>query len=104
MFHAVGDHAGGPPPGRRRCRRWSASHRADDLRGARWHSRARPVGAAIGAVSIGTPHCSVREFGQLAAWSKAAARVPFYVNTDATILAQAEREERRRQAQPASPW
>ena len=39
----------------------------DDLREARDGLSTVPVGAAIGAVSIGTPHCSVREFAQLAA-------------------------------------
>ena len=65
----------------------------DDLREARDGLSTVPVGAAIGAVSIGTPHCSVREFAQLAALVEGRRMaVPFYVNTGRDVLAQAERE------------
>ena len=65
----------------------------DDLRAARDALSTVPVGAAIGAVSIGTPHCSVHEFAQLAALVDGRRMaVPFYVNTGRDVLAQAERE------------
>ena len=64
-----------------------------DLREARDALSTVPVGAAIGAVSIGTPHCSVREFALLAALVDGRRMaVPFYVNTGRDVLAQAERE------------
>lgn len=45
----------------------------------------------LGAVSMGTPHASLREIEQLAALvSGRRARVPFYVNTGRDVLADAE--------------
>jgi hypothetical protein len=46
----------------------------------------------LGAVSVGTPHASLREIGRLAALvSGRHARVPFYVNTGRDVLADAEK-------------
>jgi len=63
----------------------------EDLRRARDELSTVEPGAAIGAVSVGTPHCSTTEFTQLAAL--VAGRrfaVPFYVNTGRDVLAEAE--------------
>jgi len=46
----------------------------------------------LGAVSVGTPHASLREIERLAAFvSGRRARVPFYVNTGRDVLADAEK-------------
>jgi predicted aconitase len=62
-----------------------------DLRAARDELSTIGTGAAIGAVSVGTPHCSVAEFEGLAKLADGRRfAVPFYVNTGRDILAEAE--------------
>jgi predicted aconitase len=95
MFHAVGitpeastlDVAtGGLPP------QIDVTLTAEDLRNAVDELGSVAPGAAIGAVSVGTPHCSVAEFERLGALVGGdALRVPFYVNTGRDVLAEAGR-------------
>jgi predicted aconitase len=59
-----------------------------DLRAARDELSRVPVGAEIGAVSVGTPHASEAELRRLAGlFTEARPRVPFYVNTGRAQLA-----------------
>ena len=59
-----------------------------DLRAALDRLSPVPVGAEIGAVSVGTPHASVLELGRLADLVRAdPPRVPLYVNTGRDQLA-----------------
>jgi predicted aconitase len=59
-----------------------------DLRAAHDELSRVPVGAEIGAVSVGTPHASEAELRRLAGLvSEARPRVPFYVNTGRAQLA-----------------
>jgi predicted aconitase len=59
-----------------------------DLRAARDELSHVPVGAEIGAVSVGTPHASEAELRRLAGLvAEARPRVPFYVNTGRAQLA-----------------
>jgi predicted aconitase len=83
LFHAIGVTPEAP------TREAVASHgireqavtRAD-LRAARDELSGVPVGAEIGAVSVGTPHASEEQLGRLAALvQESRPRVPFYVNT-----------------------
>jgi predicted aconitase len=61
-----------------------------DLRAALERLSPVPVGAEIGAVSVGTPHASVAELGRLADLVRAdRPRVPLYVNTGRDQLAAA---------------
>jgi predicted aconitase len=61
---------------------------AADLRAARDELSSVPDGAAIGAVSVGTPHASEEELRRLAAMVRGERpRVPFYVNTGRAQLA-----------------
>jgi predicted aconitase len=65
---------------------------ADDLRTARNDLGTVPPGAPLGAVSVGTPHCSLAELEHLAALVDGLTMVvPFYVNTGRDVLAEAER-------------
>jgi predicted aconitase len=49
------------------------------------------AGAAIGSVSIGTPHCSLDELRRLASLVEGVGlRAPLYVNTGRDVLADAE--------------
>jgi predicted aconitase len=58
-----------------------------DLRAARDELSRVPVGAEIGAVSVGTPHASEEQLRRLAGLvADARPRVPFYVNTGRTQL------------------
>ncbi len=64
-----------------------------DLRAARDELSTIGPGVAIGAVSVGTPHCSLAEFRRLAELAEGSRfAVPFYVNTGRDVLAQAELE------------
>jgi predicted aconitase len=59
-----------------------------DLRAARDELSRVPVGAEIGAVSVGTPHASEEQLRRLAALVlESPPRVPFYVNTARAQLA-----------------
>jgi predicted aconitase len=59
-----------------------------DLRAARDEMSRVPVGAEIGAVSVGTPHASEAELRRLAGLvAEVRPRVPFYVNTGRAQLA-----------------
>ena len=59
-----------------------------DLRAARDELSPVPVGAEIGAVSVGTPHASEAELRRLAALVDGSRpRIPFYVNTSRAQLA-----------------
>jgi hypothetical protein len=59
-----------------------------DLRAARDELSSVPVGAEIGAVSVGTPHASEAELRRLAELVRGdRPRVPFYVNTGRAQLA-----------------
>jgi predicted aconitase len=61
-----------------------------DLRAARDELSPVPIGAEIGAVSVGTPHASEAELRRLAALvNESRPRVPFYVNTSRAQLAAA---------------
>ena len=63
-----------------------------DVRAARDALSTVSVGAAIGAVSVGTPHCSVEGFERLASLAQGRRfSVPFYVNTGRAVLQIAER-------------
>jgi predicted aconitase len=62
-----------------------------DLRAARDSLSTVGVGAAIGAVSVGTPHLSVAGFERLASLADGQRfAVPFYVNTGRDVLRAAE--------------
>jgi predicted aconitase len=66
--------------------------RTHDLRVARDALSTVGTGAAIGAVSIGTPHCSLAQFDELASLADGRTfTVPFYVNTGRDVLAEVER-------------
>jgi predicted aconitase len=63
------------------------------LRAARDELSTVKVGAAIGSVSLGTPHCSLAELRRLAgSIGDARLAVPCYVNTGRDVLAAADRE------------
>jgi predicted aconitase len=65
----------------------------DDLRAARDALSTVGVGAAVEAVSIGTPHHSSREFARLAAMVDGRSMaVPFYVNVGRDVLGEAEQD------------
>jgi predicted aconitase len=65
---------------------------AGELRAARDALSTVGTGAAIGAVSIGTPHCSLAQFDELAALADGRTfTVPFYMNTGRDVLAEVER-------------
>ncbi len=65
---------------------------AADVRAARDELSTVEAGAAIGAVSVGTPHCSVGGFERLASLADGRRfSVPFYVNTGRGVLQIAER-------------
>ena len=95
MFHAVGitpeaptlaDATGGSPP------QIDVTLGADDLRAARDELGSVAPGAPLGAVSVGTPHCSLAELERLASLTDGLAMdVPFYANTGRDVLAEAER-------------
>jgi predicted aconitase len=62
----------------------------EDLRAARDELSTVEVGAAVGSVSLGTPHCSVAELRRLAELVEGRRlAVPCYVNTGRDVLAQA---------------
>jgi predicted aconitase len=95
MFHAVGitpeaptlaEATGGSPP------QIDVTLSADDLRTARDELGTVPPDAPLGAVSVGTPHCSLAELERLASLVDGLAMgVPFYVNTGRDVLSEAER-------------
>lgn len=63
-----------------------------ELRGARDELSTVAVGAPIGAVSVGTPHCSQAELQRIASMAaEVRFRVPFYVSAGRDVLADAER-------------
>jgi predicted aconitase len=62
----------------------------EDLRAARDELSTVEVGAAVGSVSLGTPHCSVAELRRLAELVEGRRlAVPCYVNTGRDVLAEA---------------
>ncbi len=95
MFHAIGitpeaptllDATGGLPP------QIDVTLRAEDLRVALDDLGSVAPDAPIGAVSVGTPHCSLAELERLAdLLGDHAPRVPFYVNAGRDGLAEAGR-------------
>ena len=94
MFHAVGVTPEAPTleAAHRRARRPTLEvddRRSRDLRAARDELSTVEVGAAVGSVSLGTPHCSAAELGasrELVA-AGAGSRCPCYVNTGRDVLA-----------------
>ncbi len=93
MFHAVGITPEAPTLGAATgglAPQIDASLVAEDLRGARDALGSVPAGAAIGSVSVGTPHCSVAELEHLAGLLRGSApKIPFFVNTGRDVLAAA---------------
>ena len=95
MFHAVGitpeaptlaEATGGSAP------QIDLTLSAEDLRVARDELGNVPPGAPLGAVSVGTPHCSLAELERLASLVEGLAmRVPFYVNAGRDVLTEADR-------------
>jgi len=62
----------------------------EDLRAARDELSTVPVGAAVGSVSLGTPHCSAAELRRLAELVEGRRlAVPCYVNTGRDVIAEA---------------
>ena len=62
----------------------------EDLRAARDELSTVEVGAAVGSVSLGTPHCSAAELRRLAELVEGRRlAVPCYVNTGRDVLAEA---------------
>lgn len=72
------------------------------LRAARDELSTVEAGAAVGSVSLGTPHCSLAELRRLAGLVEGARlAVPCYANTGRDVLAAAEREGFTRALQAA---
>jgi predicted aconitase len=96
MFHAVGITPEAPTlPAATGGRAPTLEQRLTtaDLRAARDEVATVTPGTRIGAVSIGTPHCSARGFERLAALvAEVTFAVPFFVNTGRADLETAERE------------
>ena len=91
MFHAIGVTPEAPDlisaTGPTNPTRFRIS--VEDLRKAH-DELATGTSGRLGAVSVGTPHMSASEFGELARLvSGHRTRVPFYVNTGRDVLAQA---------------
>ena len=94
MFHAVGVTPEAPTP--RRCDGRGPDPPLDvtvdlaALRAARDELSTVEAGAAVGSVSLGTPHCSAAELGACAELVRRRARSPsrVYVNTGRDVLAQ----------------
>jgi predicted aconitase len=92
MFHAVGVTPEAPTlevalSGR--APEWETTVTTADVRAARDELGRGEAGAAIGAVSIGTPHASADQLDELASLvaEHVSPRVPVYVNTGRAVLA-----------------